>query len=70
MIRETLVSQSIPTCARENHQHATLDLADCSKGEHSLEVGVLVGSDYYWDLVTGGVCHRSSGPTAIRNKLG
>ena len=33
-------------------------------------MSILVGSDYYWDLVTGGVCHGSSGPTAIHTKLG
>ena len=29
-----------------------------------------MGSDYYWDLVTGGVCRGSGGPTAILTKLG
>ncbi len=41
--------------------------ADYSDGRSSLEVDVLIGSDYYWDLVTGSVC-RSEG--AIHTKLG
>lgn len=31
---------------------------------------MLIGSDYYWDLVTGGVCRGNVGPTAIHTKLG
>ena len=70
MICEPLVSQSISACAREHQHLASLDLADYSESEHSLEVDVLVGSDYYWELVTSGVCHGSDGPTAIHTKLG
>ena len=70
MICEPLFSQPILDCARENRHLGTLDLADCSEGDHSLEVDVLVGLDYYWDLVTGGVCCGSNGPTAIHTKLG
>ena len=65
MICEPLVSQLISACARENQHLASLELADYSESEHSLEVDVLVASDYYWDLVTGGVCHGSDGSTAI-----
>ena len=70
MICEPLVSQPISACARENEHLASLDLADYSETDHSLEVDVLVGSHYYWDLVTGGVCHGSNGPIAIHTKLG
>ena len=70
-ICEPLVSQPISACAREKQHLASLDLADCSESEHSLEVDVLVGSDYYWDLLTQewGVCRGSDGPTAIHTKL-
>ena len=30
----------------------------------------MVGSDYYWELVTGSVCKGCKGPTAIHTKLG
>ena len=31
---------------------------------------ILIGSDCYWDLVTGSVCRSGKGPTAIHTKLG
>ena len=70
MICEPLVGQPITACV-ETHRHlASLELADCSDGELSMEVDILIGSDYYWDLVTGGVCQGDGGPTAIHSKLG
>ena len=30
----------------------------------------LVGSDYYWDLITGSTCKIEGGPTAVHTKLG
>lgn len=47
-----------------------LDLADFSSNESSLQVDILIGSDYYWDLVTGSVCRSTKGPTALHTKLG
>ena len=70
MICKPLVSQPI-TASAETHQHlASLDLADCSDGESSMGVDVLVGSDYYWDLVTGDVRRGKGSPTAIHTRLG
>ena len=31
---------------------------------------MLIGSDYYWDLVTGSVCRGDGGLTAVHTKLG
>ena len=67
---EPLISQPIAACARENRHLVSSELADYSESDHRLDVDILVGSDYYWELVTGGVCHGSSGPTAIHTKLG
>lgn len=69
-ICEPLVSQPIATCVSEGCHLASLDLADYSDGETSLEVDMLVGSDFYWDLVTGGVSRGTQGPVAIHTKLG
>ena len=52
MICEPLVSQPIAACAKENQHLASLDLADYSESDQSLEVDILIGSDYYWDLVS------------------
>ena len=67
---EPLVSQPISACAWENQHLAFLDLADLSEGNHNLDVDILIGSNYYWELVMGGVRRGSSGPTAIHTKLG
>lgn len=70
MICEPLITQPIATCVAENQHLASLDLADYSDGEASLEVDMLIGSDFYWDLVTGGVSRGIQGPVAIHTKLG
>ena len=47
-----------------------LKLADfCTEGE-TLGVDILVGSDYYWKLVTGHTIKGAQGPTAVHTKLG
>ena len=47
-----------------------LEIADFSSFSSTLPVDVLIGLDYYWELVTGNVSRGSSGPTAIHTKLG
>ena len=42
-------------------------LADYSDGNARLEVDVLIGADYYWELATGSIC--DNGPTAVHTKL-
>lgn len=69
-ICEPLVSQPIASCVSDSCHLASLDLADYSDGESSLEVDLLIGSDFYWDLVTGGVSRGTQGPVAIHTKLG
>ena len=70
MICEPLVSQSISVCVSEYPHIASLDLADESDGASMLEVDMLIGSDYYWELVKGGISRGAQGPSAIRTKLG
>lgn len=45
-------------------------MADISDGTSSFEVDILIGSDYYWSLVTGEVHRGTTGPIAIHTKLG
>ena len=46
-----------------------LELADHSEpGEESIDI--LIGSDYYWDLVTNEIIQGEFGPTAINSKFG
>ena len=46
-----------------------LQLADHSEpGQESLDI--LIGSDYYWDLVTNEIIQGEYGPTAVNSKFG
>jgi len=48
-----------------------LDLADTRVSEHfSDRVDMLIGSDYYWNVVIGDVKCGSGGPTAVSSKFG
>ena len=47
-----------------------LDLSDSLISGNKLDIDVLIGSDYYWMLVTGRVLRNQDGPTAIHSRLG
>lgn len=53
MICEPIISQPISICCNNFDHLAGMDLADYSNGNESLEVDILIGSDLYWELVTG-----------------
>ena len=56
---------------KERYRHlANLDLADFSRVGDELQIDALIGSDHYWQLVTGKVIQGESGPTAIETHLG
>jgi len=55
MICEPLIGQPISECIQGNWHLATLKLVDFAEGNSALSVDILIGSDYYWELVTGGV---------------
>lgn len=56
---------------KEKYRHlAELDLADFSRVGDELQIDALIGSDHYWQLVTGNVIQAESGPTAIQTHLG
>ena len=57
--------------SRESHDHLDgLELADAASAEDTLEIDVLIGSDSYWNLVTGRVIRGRCGPIAIQTKVG
>ena len=65
-----LTSQPI-SYSREHYNHLSgPDLADSAGAADVLEVDALIGSDVYWDLVTGRVIRGSGGPTAVETKVG
>ena len=67
LICSPLMSQ--PISASGEHL-VGLELADSGDARDALEVDVLMGSDWYWSLVTGRVIRGKSGPTAIHTKVG
>lgn len=69
-ICEPLSCQPITASVEANDRLMGLDLADSADGCSRLPVDILIGSDYYWDLVTGSICRSEKGPTAIHTKLG
>ena len=46
-----------------------LDLADTSQDE-TMEVDMLIGSDYYWEFMTGEMVRGRDGPVAVNTTLG
>ena len=57
--------QPIDTSKISYSHLARLELADSGDIGSNLEIGIFIGSDYYWNLVTGRVVKGDSGPTAI-----
>ena len=39
-------------------------------GDGDESIDILIGSDYYWNIVIGETVHGQSGPTAVKSKLG
>ncbi len=68
-ICEPFMSQLITACVRKSQALLSLDLADHSESDDKLQVDMLVGSDYYWALVTGSICRIEGEPTAVHTKL-
>ena len=70
LICEPLTGQTV-TLARKMYKHLDgTHLADYSTGAEPAEVDILIGSDQYWQIVTGEVRRGESGPKALHTKLG
>ena len=69
-IGKPLVRQPISACVNKYLHLVGLELAVSSSSGSNLPIDVLIGSDYYWQLVTGSVCRGTNGPVAIHTKLG
>lgn len=55
---------------REGYPHLEgLEFADDPGDFQQLHVDILIGSDYYWDLITGRLQRGGDGPVAIQIKL-
>ena len=69
-ICEPLTAQPINICAEKFDHLCQLDMADSSDGKTAVDIELLIGADYYWDLATGHTRRGESGPVAICTKLG
>ena len=69
-ICEPLVGQPITACVNQYPHLLGLELADSLSPESSMPVDLLIGSDYYWQLVTGNIQRGANGPIAVHTKLG
>jgi len=67
LICEPLSCQPVVYTKQQYSHLSGLDLADLSCVGDELKIDVLIGSDHYWQLVTGKVVR---GPTAIHTQLG
>ena len=68
-ICEPLSGQPVTLASRRYSYLSKLDLADPSECGDCLDVGILIGADHYWALVTGRT-RQGAGPTAIETRLG
>ena len=70
LICEPLSCQPVAYTKQQYSHLSSLDLADYSRVGDELQIDALIGSDHYWQLVTGTVVCGESGPTAIHTQLG
>ena len=69
-ICQPIACQPVSFCQRDFSHLTGIELADSSDGRESMKVDLLIGSDQYWNLVTGETRRGSSGPVAISTRLG
>ena len=69
-ICEPLSVQPISLCTRSFKHIMSLELADTSDGKTTMEIDLLIGSDYYWQLITGETRRGENGPVALHTRLG
>ena len=70
LICQPLTCQPVDLCKERFEHLAGLELADSSDGSSHVEVNMLVGSDQYWELMTGQTCRGPDGPVAVSAELG
>jgi len=69
-ICEPLAPQPIDLCSTSFPHLSSLTLADTHQSDTPLDVHMLIGSDFYWQLTTGEVIREQTGPVTINTKLG
>ena len=70
LICEPLSISPIHHCILEYPHLTSLDLACPSRDMAQKGPDILIGCDFYWDIVTGETVRGDRGPTAVQTKLG
>lgn len=69
-ICEAVYSQSPRDIAKQYSHLKNLDLADSGENEETATMQLLIGSDFYWTLVSGHTQRGDTGPIAIETRFG
>lgn len=65
-----ILSVQPTSLCQESFDHiSSLELADSSDGSTPMEVNLLVGSDYYWRLMTGDIRRGADEPVAMYSRF-
>ena len=68
-ICELIAPQPLNVCIKDCEHLSQLEFAD-SYDDSPLKVDILIGSNYYWDLMMGEIHRGITGPVAINTRLG
>ena len=68
-ICQLIAPRFVADCHRFPHL-AGLELADDVCTDSPLEIALLIGSDHYWEFLTGRIRRGEEGPVAIETRLG
>ena len=62
-------TQPVQLCLKTFPHLTSLTLADTHPADVPLNVDMLVGSDFYWQVTTGETIRGQTGPVAVNTKL-
>ena len=66
-----VICSPLPPAIDVDYPHLEgLELADPLDEDNESRIDILIGSDFYWNIVTGDIIRGGSGPIAVRSKLG
>ena len=66
-----VICSPLPPAVDVDYPHLEgLELADPLDEDNESRIDILIGSDFYWNIVTGDIIRGGSGPIAVRSKLG
>ena len=68
-ICDPVISEAAVSCVKMYSHLSQLDLADVTP-DKTMDVDLLIGSDFYWEFMTGKTIRGSEGPVAIKTILG